>query len=219
MASLSPKNKVRRGGSAFTIFTFGGQPVSFCQQIAHTSPQPVAPPSAIHPMDEPYPVEILTPAAAGMGQLVLNMYELFGQGGRASKVWDRLGATISGGTIASPFGSQSENNSSQNLSLGGDGVFNSGGKQSVDIVDIFLKQAKAKPEELAVVKIIRPFGAGGDVQPYTEEYHGCVVTNVVDGEQIEVGTMEVIKQVTVAYRYLTRNTEPSLGFKYRDGAL
>jgi hypothetical protein len=32
-----------------------------------------------------------------------------------------------------------------------------------------------------------------------------VITNVLDGETIEVGTMEVLKQVTVGYTHVTRS--------------
>jgi hypothetical protein len=169
-------------------------------------------------MDEPYPIQIITPAAAGAGQLTLNMYELFGSGGESSKVWDRLGAGL-GGSATSPFGGSGPTNTSTQLNIGSDGVFNGEGHKAVDIVDIFIKQAKAKPEQMQIVKIVRPAGAGGAATPYTEEFHGCVITNVVDGEQIEVGTMDIIKQITVAYRYPTRNGGPSLGFKFRDGAL
>lgn len=209
------RNRVRVGGSGFTIFTFGGQPISFCQQVAHTSPQPVGGGvSAIHPMDEPYPIEIITPVAAGMGQLTLNMFELFGTGGAASKAWERLGVPIGGGS-GGPFGSTGPENASTQLPIGSDGLF----KNHIDIVDIFITQAKADPNQLNVVKIIRPAGAGGDTTPYTEEYHGCVITNVIDGEQIEVGTMEVIKQITISYRYVTRNGQGSQAFAFRDGTL
>lgn len=213
------QNRVRVGGSGFTIFTFGGQPVTFCQQVAHTSPMPVGGgASAIHPMDEPYPVEIITPAAAGMGQLVLNMFELFGSGGKASKVWERLGGSIAGGTVTAPFGifPNPEENVSTNLQIG-NGPF----AGAIDIVDVYIKQAEVEPNKLQVVKYIRPLPVSGGVEatPYSEEYHGCVLTNVIDGEQIEVGTLEVIKQVTIAYRYTTRNGHASRGFQIRDNAL
>jgi hypothetical protein len=81
------RNRVRVAGSGFTVFTWQGQPIAFAQQISHTSPQGVANPSAIQPMDEPYPVQVVTPAASGMGTLVLRLYELYGQ-----QVWERLGA-------------------------------------------------------------------------------------------------------------------------------
>jgi hypothetical protein len=215
--------RVRVGGSGFTIFTFGGQPITFCQQASHTSPQPVGGGmSAIQPMDEPYPIEIITPAAAGPGQLVLNMFELFGSGGVASKVWDRLGLKI--GSKNSPFGSEGPANQStniKNLTGNTDGLF----MGAVDIVDIFLRQAQADPSQLQIVKVIRPLAASGSgsstagFQPYTEEYHGCVITQVQDGEQISIGTMEVLKQITVTYRYMTRNGNPSIAFKVRDNAL
>lgn len=219
MARAIPQNRVRVGGSGFTIFTFGGQPITFCQQVAHTSPQPVGQGvSAIQPMDEPYPVEIITPAAAGMGQLTLNLFELFGSGGAASKAWDRLGANL-GGTLQSPFGNlvnQGQGNVSTLLpGLAGTGPFSG----LVDIVDIFIAQAQLDPTQMQIVKYIRPLSAGNQAPPYSEEYVGCVITNVADGETIEVGTLEVIKQITVAYRYVTRNGQPSKAFKQRDAAL
>jgi hypothetical protein len=42
------------------------------------------------------------------------------------------------------------------------------------------------------------------MKPYTEEYHNCVISNVLDGETIEIGSMEVVKQITVNYTYMTR---------------
>ena len=208
MALATPQQNVRRGGSGFTVFTFGGQPISFCQQVSHTSPQPVGQgASAIQPMDEPYPVEIITPAAAGMGQIVLNLFELFGSNGKASKVWDRLGVGETFGANANTIGGP--------LTLGNTSgsVFNN----AVDIVDIFIDQAKAQPQQMSIVQIIRPpalpSGSGG---PYYLQYVGCVITNVQDGEQIDVGTLEVIKQITVAYRYTLRDGQASQGFTQRD---
>lgn len=210
----------RVGGSGFTLFTFGGQVITFCQQVSLTTPEPVGGGmEAIQPMDEPYPIEIITPAAAGPGQLVLNLYELFGSGGTASKVWDRLGLSI--GSKNSPFSSEGPANQSTNFNLTGqtNGLF----MGAVDIVDIFIRQAQAAPSQLEIVKVIRPLGASGPagspIQPYTEEFHGCVISKVVDGEQIGIGTMAVLKQITVVYRYTTRNGQPSAAFKIRDNPL
>src|ERR1035437_1962624 len=223
-----PQNFVRRGGSGFTIFTFVGQPIAFCQQVAHTTPRPVGQgASAIQPMDEPYPIEIITPAAAGMGQIVLNLFELFGSGS-VSKVWDRLGASP-GGSTAVPFGSAGSSGTpftggpggtSQLLALGSDGPLTG----AVDIVDIFIKQASQDPTKLQIVQYIRPpanpsSAPGTRPKPYYIVYVGCVITDAVDGEQIDVGTLEVIKQITVAYRYQLRDGVASSAFAYRDGAL
>lgn len=212
------RNRVRVAGSGFTVFTYAGQTIAFAQQIAHTSPQPVGQgSSAIHPMDEPYPIEIITPAAAGMGQLTLNLFELYGQG-RASKVWDRLGGDIQYAPQGTgSFGSVGDaNNASTNLNIG-KGIF--GG--AVDIVDVFIRQAQAEPSKLNVTKLIKPLPteAGGATQVSTEEYHGCIITNVIDGETIEVGTLEIIKQITIAYRFMTRDGNPSAAFALRDNHL
>jgi hypothetical protein len=195
-------NRARVGGSGFTIFTFAGQPIAFAQQVAETSPTPVGPgPVAIHPLDEPYPVQVITPAASGMGSLTLNLYELYNQ-----KVWDRLAADVEG-QVSNPFGGVNSNDINVN-----NGVFDG----AVDLVDVFIRQAEYSGN-LNVVKYIRPPMIGGRKgQPYAQQYHGCVITNITDGDTIEVGTMEVIKQVTVAYRFTTRNDRRSKAFEYRD---
>jgi hypothetical protein len=198
----SPRNRVRVGGSGFTAFTFGGQIIAFAQQVSDTSPTPVGPgPVAIHPMDEPYPVQVITPAASGMGSITLNLYELYG-----AKVWDRLGAAVG---YEDP---NSVGQSSTYASLG-EGIL----AGAVDLVDVFIRIAEAPPGTVNVVKYIKPPLLGGVVgTPYSEEYHGCVITNVIDGESVEVGTMEVIKQVTIAYTYKTRNGKGSKAWQYRN---
>jgi hypothetical protein len=218
------RNYVRRGGSGWTIFTFAGQPISFCQQVSHTSPVPVGQGvSAIQPMDEPYPIELITPAAAGMGQIVLNMFELFGSNGVASKVWDRLG--FGGATSSTPFNTAGQGDTSQYLTLNGQqNVVGDPNTQffngAVDIVDIFIQQAQIKPELMSVVQIVRPpANSNSSPTPYSIQYVGCIITNVQDGETIDVGTLEVIKQLTIAYRYQTRDTKPSQAFQMRDASL
>ena len=214
--SAITQNRVRVAGAGFTLFTFGGQPITFCEEVRHTSPRPVSQFSAIQPMDEPYPSEILVSPAAGPGQLVLNMFELFGSGGHASKTWDRLGATV--GSASNPFGALI-NSGQGNVSTllphltSGNGPF----AGAVDIVDIFIRQAQLDPSHMQIVKIIRPLSAGANAQPYTEEYVGCQIVDVVDGENVAVGTVELLKQITVAYRYTTRNGVPSRAFAQRDG--
>jgi hypothetical protein len=203
---MALRNRVRVGGSGFTLFTFGGQPIAFAQQVSHTSPTPVGPgPVAIHPMDEPYPVQVITPAASGMGSLTLNLYELYN-----SKVWDRLGARL--GFEDGAAGGALGNNNGGTF---GDSVL----AGAVDLVDVFIRIAEQPPGTVNVVKYIRPPVLGGNpnlAKPYSEEYHGCVITNILDGEAVEVGTMEVIKQVTVAYTHMTRNGKRSKAWDYRD---
>jgi hypothetical protein len=174
------QNRVRVGGSGFTVFTWDNKPILFAQQIAHQSPQPVGQGiAAIHPMDEPYPVELITPQAAGMGILTLDLYELYG-----AQVWERLASY-----------------------LGGDAKTTGTGKGPVDIVGIFQAVANT-PNPIRIVKYVKPPQIRGKVmKPYTEEYHNCVISQIADGERIEVGTLEVIKQITVNYTYMTRGNE------------
>ena len=196
--SIGIRNRVRVGGSGFTVFTWAGKPIAFAQQISHTSPQGVGTgPVAIHPMDEPHPVQVITPAAAGMGTLVLRLYELYG-----AQVWERLGAQFG-------VAPDKERWIGDRTDLAG----------AVDLVDVFIKVA-AMPGAVNVVKYIRPPVIQGRIMaPYTEEYHNCVITNVQDGEEINVGTMEVLKDVTVGYTHITRGGERSNAWDYRDRPL
>lgn len=223
MATAVAQNRVRVVGAGFTLFTFGGQVVTFCQEVQTNTPRLVAPPSYIQPLDEPYPVEIIVPPAATAGSIVLNLIELFGSGGHVSKVWDRLGANITNNS-GLPFGAYSAssfgvNNTSAfiNLTNNTPGVGPFGG--AVDIVDIAIRQAQLDPSQMAITKIVRPLSAGDQAPAYTEDYVGCVITDVTDGENVQVGSKEVFKQITVAYRYLTRNGVPSQAFAQRDGQI
>lgn len=159
--------RTRTGGSGFTAFFWRTQPIGFCRQIGHVSPTPVGPgPTPIHPLDEPYPIEIITPAAQNIGTLTLELYELYNH-----KVWDAI-ADIAG---------------------------------EIDLVNIFIKMA-AIGEDVQVVKLITPPTVRGITPPsYAERFHRCVITNVEDGETIEIGTMEITKRITVAYTHMTRD--------------
>ena len=142
--------------------------------------------------------------------MVLNLIDLFGTGASGvagvSKIWDRLGANVGGGTAA-PFGQSSL--SSINLNGSGSGPF----AGLVDIVDIAITQAQLDPTQMQIVKYIRPLPVGGQaVHPYFETYVGCTITNVTDGESIDITTLQIIKQITVAYRYLTRNGQKNQAF-------
>lgn len=195
------RNRVRVGGSGFTLFTWQSQPIGFARQIAHVSPAPVGPgPTAVHPLDEPYPVQVITPAASGMGTLTLELYELYG-----GKVWDRLGATYTRQNNVASVGNQTRDD----FSISG----------AVDLVDLFIRVAST-PGAIQVVKYIRPPQLQGRQLPaYTEEYHDCVITNVEDGETIEVGTMEILKRITVAYTHMTRGGKSSRAWDLRNQPL
>lgn len=155
----------RVGGSGYTAFRWDNKLVAFARQTQHTSPPPVAQAVPIQPLDERRPLEIITPAAVSMGQLTVEITELYG-----AKVWDQL-AHIAG---------------------------------SNDLVDIFFAVANT-PTAINMVKVIRPPERGTGVTAYTDIFHNCVITNVLDGETIEVGTMDINKTVQIAYTHTTRS--------------
>jgi hypothetical protein len=183
---IGAKNRARVAGSGFTVFTWDNKPILFAQQISHSSPQPVgAGVVEIHPMDEPYPVELITPQAATMGTLVLDLFELYG-----AQVWERLAGYLGG----DPAGTSTVRTDS----------IKGSGKGPVDIVGIYNAVANTS-NPIRIVKFVKPPQIRGKtMKPYTEEYHNCVISNVEDGETIAVGTMEIVKRLTVNYTYMTR---------------
>jgi hypothetical protein len=159
-------DRVRVGGSGFTVFHWNNTLVAWAQEVSHTSPEPVATPVAIQPMDARRPVQVITPQAAGMGTITLTLIELYG-----AQVWEHL-ATLVGAT---------------------------------DIVEIF-ERISASADPIHMTKIIEPPVLGGNRIPaYGEVYHNCVITNVANGEKIDIKTMEVHKIITVAYTRMTRD--------------
>jgi hypothetical protein len=179
-------NRTRVGGSGFTAFFWRSVPIGFCRQLAHVSPTPVGEgPTPIHPLDEPYPIDIVTPAAQNIGTLTMELYELYNR-----KVWDQL-SLITG---------------------------------SIDLVNIFIKIA-AEPHPIDLVKVVTPPTLRGKKgRAYSDRFHQCVITNVEDGETIEVGTMAVTKRISVAYTYMTRDgydhvDSTNLAYALRDGRI
>jgi hypothetical protein len=182
---IGAKNRIRIAGSGFTVFTWDDKPILFAKQIDHVSPIPVSPTKEIHPLDEPYPVELITSQAAGMGSITLQLFELYG-----AQVWERLASYLGGDAAGTSTVTQ-------------DSILGKG-NGPVDIVGIF-NAVSNSPRPIRIVKYIKPPQIRGKtMKPYTEEYHNCVISNVEDGEQIEIGKLEIVKNVLVNYTFMTR---------------
>lgn len=83
---VGAKDRARIAGSSHTVFLWDGDLIAFARQVAVQTPTGVGPGVVpIHPLDSPYPVELITPMAATMGSITFELYELFG-----AKVWERL---------------------------------------------------------------------------------------------------------------------------------
>lgn len=95
----------RTGGHGFTFLKWRGTLIANVQQIAHVSPQPVAPPSVIHPLNMVRPLEIATPGAIGHGVLTVQLIELWD-----TSIWHQF-ADFAGSTdLADIFAAQAKVN-------------------------------------------------------------------------------------------------------------
>lgn len=174
----------RVGGSGFTAFHWMGHVIGFAQMVGHQAPQPVAQPSAVQPLDARYPLQILVPAAVGAGTLQLQLFELY-----TSKVWDQIMRVTD--TIDSSTGGALP--------------------QYNDLSEIFLRLS-ALSTPVSCTKIVYPpnvgvRGGASGITAYADTYHNCMITDVRDDEQINIGTMEVVKNMTIQYTYMTRSTQ------------
>lgn len=75
-------NRVRQTGSAFTAWAFIGDASAqstfiLCQEVAHRSPQPIAPAVEVHPLNYLRPTEIIVPRAISHGEITLTIMESF----------------------------------------------------------------------------------------------------------------------------------------------
>ena len=69
------QQKFRVVGSAYTLFYYENVGIFGCEMLQDQPPQPVATPEPVQPLDEPHPIEIAFPRAAGPGTLVLRIKE------------------------------------------------------------------------------------------------------------------------------------------------
>ena len=67
--------KFRVVGSGYTVFSYAGSQLNFCDTITDQPPPPVAQPEPVQPLDERHPIEIAFPRAAGAGSLVVQIRE------------------------------------------------------------------------------------------------------------------------------------------------
>jgi len=148
------QSKVRVFGSGLTVMTWQGTRLAYLRNIADRSPTGVAQAEDIQPIDEPTPLEIVTPQAVRSGLLTLQFYELWN-----GPAWSQLP------------GFENTNN----------------------LLDVLRRQLELG--EITCRKIIKnPTG------PYrTRVYHGCVITDIDEGEQVQIGTMTLPKQIQIAY--------------------
>lgn len=184
--SLSLQSKglrTRQGGSAFTVFLWQGNVIGFANQVATVSPTPVANPTPIQPIDSPYPVEIVTPAASTIGTMTLQLTELYNQ-----KVWERLAGLSGSPNLVNIF-----------IRMASFGLTNQG--QGISLAKL------VSPPPLQGVN---PAQGNIDGQitsnipgQYGEIYQNVVITNVEDGETITIGTVLLNKNITIAYTNYT----------------
>jgi len=172
--------KFRVGGSGFTAFQWMGHVIGFAQAVGSQSPQPVAPPVPIQPLDQQYPMQILVPAAIGPGTLTVQLFEMYNH-----KVWDQIMKIT------------------DNKGLGDAGAR----PRYNDLSEIFLRlSALNKP--INCTKIVYPSGTGvrggPGVRHYADIYYNCMITDIRDDEMIEIGTMAVIKNMTIMYTHSRR---------------
>jgi hypothetical protein len=172
--------KARVGGSRWTTFEYKGTTLALANQVGHTSPEAVAPPVAIQPLDARRPLEVITANAIGMGTLVLEIIELWG-----FPIWEALG--IKSGML--------------------DTSIAQGSSTPTDLADLF-NWVASTPSPINVKKYISPPAgarAGKNViKPYITTYHNTVISDFQDDETISIGTMQIYKNITINYtRYTT----------------
>ncbi len=168
----TPNQRVRVGGSSYTVFQWQNDVIGWARNIRHVAPTPVAAPVAIQPLDARYPIQIITPAALGPGQLRVSYFEKYNE-----KVWDDIMRTVTGGSNQ---------------------VFN-------DLVQVFIQLA-AQNNPVTCMKIVNPPTLRGQAgRTYADVYHNCVISDIRDDENTEIGSMEVVKEMTIMYTYMTRH--------------
>ena len=66
-----------------------------------------------------------------------------------------------------------------------------------DLADIFQQVQLTYPGGFTVQRVVQPPVKGGEV--YTEDFQGCVITNVADGQAITSASMLVDRTITLSF--------------------
>lgn len=179
-------NRVRQTGSAFTAWAFIGaasQQSTFilCQEVAHRSPQPIAPAVEVHPLNYLRPTEIIVPRAISHGEITLTIMESFDK-----SIYNQLGLK---------------------LPTSGNGRVN----DLADLFNWMMTHPDAVGEDGSKIKLVRvirdPNPAGGF---RTKEFLGARIVDVREDETTRVDSTINPLQVTVWYTKLVdTSTQPT----------
>jgi len=180
----SAGERTRVGGSTFTVFLWQGSVIGFGNQVSDVSPTPVgAGATPIMPMDYPYAVEIITPAALNPGTLTVDMFERYNQ-----KVWDDLAGLTGAVDLAEIF-----------IRIASYGP---GALQLAKVVRP-PNLSTSSPDSAGLSSLSFNASLNSNQQSYAQIYNSCVVSNVEDGETISIGTMAITKRITLMYAYVS----------------
>jgi hypothetical protein len=148
----------RIGGSGFTTMMWNGQRLAYLQNMQDTPPAPVASATAVQPIDEAVPLEIVTAMAVGVGTLRCTFYELWNE-----PVWSML----------------------------------PGLQGTANLLQVL--QAQINLGAITMQKVIKsPTGI-----MRSKVYHNVVITDIDEGESVNIGTMILPKTLTFQYCYST----------------
>lgn len=76
--------------------------------------------------------------------------------------------------------------------------------KATDLADVFqLMWDRGNSDLQATVVIDPPKGKGTNGEKYFRTFHGCKITNIDDGEQIDITTMLLNKTVTFMYTHMS----------------
>jgi hypothetical protein len=151
-------SKVRVGGSGLTTMTWRGTKMAYLQTLADSTPQPQGAVSPVQPIDEPVPLEIVTPLAVGAGSISLSFFELWNE-----PAWAMLPGLEGTNTLLDVL------------------------KRQISLGEITCRKIIKSPDGIMRAKV----------------YHGVVVTNIDEGESIQINTMLMPKTVQLGYTYST----------------
>ena len=180
--------RVPGGGNTYMGIKIGGEKehnIEFLAEINDQPGQAEGRATPIHPIGSPYPVEIATPYAQGMGTLTLTVWSRWGEDGWVSALMHYGDAKTDDHTIGKWGDFVSAHNSM-------------GKGYPCDLREVLEAQRDSKGE-ISVYK----YELGGDGKAIRKkEYVGAVITNIDAGDTVNVGTMEQRTRITINYCYV-----------------
>ena len=190
-----PQSQVRvpGGGNTYVCIETTDKKIEFLANLRDQPGSIQGGPTPIQAIGDAYPREIVTGYSSGMGQLTLEVWQVWGKDGWVSAFQSTNGGEnyIWGSADGSSLNPGNMTNGNAH------GAPSTSGYEPIDIREVLALQ-RQQPESIKVMKV--ELGKDGNIARI-KSYQNCVITGIDAGETVKNDTMPTTISITMNYTH------------------